>query len=412
MRRLVGLVLALACADAGAAELPPLFGDGRHDDTAAIQARLDTGAAAVNLPPPAKHYLISKPLAVGSGQELKLDRFTLVKLAPMSDCHMVINRNWKTGDRRVAVTGGVWDLDNVRQSPNPYHGEACKPPQKIEQPSEYRRDFSRVIFCFDRVEDLAVRGVTLMNPTTYAIQLTRTSHFVVDDVTFDFRTWNPIRLNMDGVHLDGGCHHGRISNLRGTCYDDMVALNGNDGICSDCQGDITDIDIDGLYADYSHSAVRMLSTGANIKRITIRNVHGNFYAYGIGFTHYFPGRPRGVFDDIVVENVFAGKAFSPDEIGRYSRITFPLVQFQGPIDCGTILLGNLSRDERNIAAATVGISSQATIRHLTVRDCKMANCLDKPIDFIVGAERVKTLTFENNEFISSPGLWRNAETKK
>ena len=406
MQATVGLLAALAWIGVGAAELPPLHGDGVTDDTAAIQARLDTGASTVYLPPPAKNYLISRALEIGSGQELRLDRFTLVKLAPKSDSHMVINRNWKTGDRRVAVTGGVWDLDNTQQSPNPHQGRHCKPPREIRCPDHFERDFFRgEIFCFDKVEDLTIRGVTMMNPTTYAIQLTRTSYFLVDDVTFDFRTWNPIRLNMDGVHLDGGCHHGRISNLRGSCYDDLVAVNANDGICAAYQGDITDLDIDGVYADYCHSAVRLLSNGMNVKRITIRNVHGNFYTYAVGFTHYFPERPRGVFDDIAVENVFAAKVFSPEEIGVNSRVRFQPIQFQGPIDCGTIMLRNLSRDERNIPVETIGIDPKATIRHLTVRDCKMVNRLEKPIRFIVGAERVEKLTLENNDFISAPGVW-------
>ena len=407
MKRLVFLfVVSTVAAVVKAAELPPLHGDGVTDDTAAIQARLDTGASMVYLPPPAKSYLISKALAIGSGQELRLDRFTLVKLAPKSDCHMVINRNWKTGDRRVAVTGGVWDLDNVNQSPNPHQGRHCKPPREIRCPDHFERDFFRgEIFCFDKVEDLTIKGVTMMNPTTYAIQLTRTSYFLVDDVTFDFRTWNPIRLNMDGVHLDGGCHHGKISNLRGTCYDDLVAVNANDGICAAYQGDITDLDIEGVYADYCHSAVRLLSNGTNVKRITIRNVHGNFYTYAVGFTHYFPQRPRGVFDDIVVEDVFAAKVFSPEEIGVNSRVKFQPIQFQGPIDCGTITLRNLSRDERNIPVETIGIDPKATIRHLTVRDCKMVNRMEVPIRFIVGRERVEKLTLENNDFISAPGAW-------
>lgn len=407
MKRLVFLFAAsTVAAVVKAAELPPLHGDGVTDDTAAIQARLDTGASMVYLPPPAKNYLISKALAIGSGQELRLDRFTLVKLAPKSDCHMVINRNWKTGDRRVAVTGGVWDLDNVNQSPNPHQGRHCKPPREIRCPDHFERDFFRgEIFCFDKVEDLTIKGVTMMNPTTYAIQLTRTSYFLVDDVTFDFRTWNPIRLNMDGVHLDGGCHHGKISNLRGTCYDDLVAVNANDGICAAYQGDITDLDIEGVYADYCHSAVRLLSNGTNVKRITIRNVHGNFYTYAVGFTHYFPQRPRGVFDDIVVEDVFAAKVFSPEEIGVNSRVKFQPIQFQGPIDCGTITLRNLSRDERNIPVETIGIDPKATIRHLTVRDCKMVNRMEVPIRFIVGRERVEKLTLENNDFISAPGAW-------
>ena len=59
MKRLVFLFAAsTVAAVVKAAELPPLHGDGVTDDTAAIQARLDTGASMVYLPPPAKNYLI------------------------------------------------------------------------------------------------------------------------------------------------------------------------------------------------------------------------------------------------------------------------------------------------------------------------------------------------------------------
>ena len=76
-------VLACGALHAAAADaLPPLVGDGVVDDTAAIQARLDSGMSCVYLPPPTKHYLISKTLKIGSNQELRLDRFSVVRLAP------------------------------------------------------------------------------------------------------------------------------------------------------------------------------------------------------------------------------------------------------------------------------------------------------------------------------------------
>ena len=105
--------------------LPPLAGDGVTDDTAAIQARLDAGLPCVYLPPP-KGYLISKTLRIGSDTELRLDRFSVVRLAPGSDCPMVENRGYVGGsDRRIALTGGVWDMANLDQSPNPQQLRRC-----------------------------------------------------------------------------------------------------------------------------------------------------------------------------------------------------------------------------------------------------------------------------------------------
>lgn len=408
MKRLMFLfALSTVAAAVRAAELPLLRGDGVADDTAAIQARLDTGASCVYLPPPAKEYLISKTLLVGSGQELRLDRFTRVRLAPKSDCYMVLNRNWdKGGDRRVAVTGGIWDFDNVSQSPNWQQGAHCKPPVKIVRPEKHDPNFFLgIIMGFKYVRDLQIRHVTFRNPCTYSCQLASVTDFRVDDITFDFDKWHPIRLNMDGIHLDGDCHHGRITDLYGTCFDDLVAINANDGQCSPLEAPITDIEVDGIHAEYCHSAVRILSAGADIERVTIRNVFGNFYTYVVGFTHFFPKKARGKFEDIVVENVFAQKALSPEEIGAYSRANFPLIWFQGPVDAGTIRLTNLNRAERTLPVETIRVDRPATVRHLTVRDCRMENRLEQSIPFLKNEGRIDRLTVENNDFIAAPGAW-------
>ena len=211
--------------------LPPLAGDGVTDDTAAIQARLDAGLPCVYLPPPAKHYRISKTLRIGSDTELRLDRFTEIRLAPGSDCPMIENRGYVGGrDRRIALTGGVWDMANLDQSPNPQQLRHCTPPRAGGLPPRHENGFFfGMAMRFSHVEGMTVRGLTIRNPTSYGLAFCRTSYFLVDDLTFDYTTCNPIFLNMDGVHLDGWCHHGKISNLRGMCFDDMVALNAADG---------------------------------------------------------------------------------------------------------------------------------------------------------------------------------------
>ena len=49
MKMIVALAAFLALAVGARAELPPLCGDGVHDDAAAIQARLDSDAKVENL---------------------------------------------------------------------------------------------------------------------------------------------------------------------------------------------------------------------------------------------------------------------------------------------------------------------------------------------------------------------------
>jgi len=379
----------------------PLAGDGVTDDTEAIQERLDSGLSCVYLPPPKKAYLISKMLKIGSETELRLDRFSVIRLAPKSNCPMIENRGYVGGDdRRLAITGGIWDMANRDQSPNPQQYRHCTPPRKGRLPPKHENAFFfGMAMRFSHVTDMTVKGVTVRNPTSYGMAFCHASYVSVEDVTFDYRTWNPIALNLDGVHFDGHCHHLRIANLRGTCFDDLVALNANDGQCAQEEGPITDVDIDGIYADYCHSAVRLLSTGEDLKRVTIRNVHGNFYTYVVGLTHFFNDRKtRGVFDDIVISDVFAAKAFSPESINVYSRTNYPPIWVQGPVDVGKLTVQNYNRDERLIPVPSIRVDARARVDNLIVRNCRMRNLTKAAIPFFDLKGRVGTRTVEGNEF--------------
>lgn len=387
-----------------AAALPPLVGDGVHDDTAAIQARLDSGVACVYLPPPKDHYVISRTLKIGSEQELRLDRFTRIRLAPQSNCPMLENRTYRAGTGTnvfVAVTGGIWDMDNLNQ-----RGNFMQDPELAKSaPTKFDPDFffgMSMRFC--HVDHLTVRGVTVRNPVNYGIEFGHVSYVTADDITFDYRQGNPTLLNMDGLHFDGFCHHLRITNLRGTCYDDMIALNANDGTCSPEEGPISDVDIDGLYCDYCHSAVRLLSADAPVSRVTIRNVHGNFYVSAVWLTHHFWNRPApGRFDDIVISDIFAAKAIPPPDVDGPWRRSLPLIYVEGVANIGSLVMERIFRDERTLTAPTFGIDRREThVDSLVIRDCRMTNRLGGPIRFFDNKGTVDSLVNEGNTFV---GEW-------
>ena len=387
-----------------AAALPPLVGDGVRDDTEAIQARLDSGAACVYLPPPKDHYVISRTLKIGSEQELRLDRFTRIRLAPQSNCPMLENRTYRAGTGTnvfVAVTGGIWDMDNQNQ-----RGNFMQDPELAKSaPTKFDPDFffgMSMRFC--HVERLTVRGVTVRNPVNYGIEFGHVSYVTADDVTFDYRQGNPTLLNMDGLHFDGFCHHLRITNLRGTCYDDMIALNANDGTCSPEEGPSSDVDIDGLYCDYCHSAVRLLSADAPVSRVTIRNVHGNFYVSAVWLTHHFWDRPApGRFDDIVISDIFAAKAIPPPDVDGPWRRSLPLIYVEGVANIGSLVIERIFRDERTLSAPTFGIDRREThVDSLVIRDCRMTNRLGGPIRFFDNKGTVDSLVNEGNTFV---GEW-------
>ena len=396
-----------ACAGGAFADFPALVGDGVADDTAAIQARLDAGLSCVYLPPPKAHYVISKSLVIGSDQELRLDRATRILLAPKSDCPMVKNRNWEKGDVRIALTGGVWDFDNLRQTMNicaVYTDEEwlldkyLTPEQKAYQKAHWppSRKFGRDryrgnAFYFENVKELKASGLTIRNPCTYGFQMCKCSYFTVEDVALDYTTWNPQPANLDGIHLDGGCHHGRIANIRGTAYDDMVALNANDGFCAAVEDDITDVDIDGIYAEYCHSGVRLLSTGAKVKRINIRNIHGNFYRYAVGFTHFFPNRKApGVMDAITVSDCHVGKCEQPKCLWPLGEM--PLFFFDAPMEIGQVRFSNVTREERCAPAIpTFSIAKGCRIERLVIEDCRAVNAAQGELKDFVNDGEVREL---------------------
>ena len=390
---------------------PPLIGDGVSDDTAAIQARLDSGATLVYLPPPKKCYRISRTLRIGSETELRIDRNSVIRLAPGSDCPMLENKCYRNGqDVRITVSGGIWDFANLDQSPNPQQYERLSPPRPSPMPKCHQYDFFfGMAMRFSNLSNATFEHLTIRNPTSYGLALCKTSYFVVNDITFDYTTWNPVALNMDGVHCDGFCHHGRITALRGTCFDDLVALNANDGQCAQEEGPINDIDIDGIYADYCHSAVRLLSAGKDLRRVTIRNVHGNFYTYVVGLTHFFPEKPRGKFEDIVISDVFAGKVLAPESIDIYSRTNFPPIWVQGPVDVGRLTIRNFSREERNVDVCTLRVDMMANVRHLELDGLRMENRLGRPIPFLDIRGRVEKLTTRGLDFLPSPADWMMRE---
>lgn len=394
LTRLLQTGACLSIGFSALAEEPPLFGDGEHDDAAAIQARLDSGVACVYLPPPKKEYLVGRTLRIPSNCELRLDRYSRIRLAPGTSALLLENSDNAKGNERVALTGGIWDFDNVRQAPNPGAFRRLWPERKDEHP--WPDGYSGVGIRFRNVRELHVRGVTLRNPVTYGMLLGDVSEFTIDDVCFDYTSVNPAKMNMDGVHLDGFCHHGRITNLRGTCFDDLLALNAND---SDMhfgvrEGPIHDITVDGIYADYCHSAVRILSTSADcpVEHVTIRNIHGNFYRYAVGLTHFFVERKtRGRMDDITIEDCHLGKALQPSDL-KWTLYHHPIILVDELSDVGKLTISNVTREERLVPEdATIDIRRSADIGQLIIQNCRQINHTDKPMKFLLNLGKVGEL---------------------
>lgn len=359
-----------------------------HDDTAGIQAALDSGARMVYLPPPPHHYLIGKTLRVHSEQTLHLDRSTVIRLADHAHAHMLTNADHDAGNAMITIIGGIWDGNNARQTCDYHQGTDWRAPY---DPKRYLG----VLIQFNNVTDLRIANLTLKDPETFGIQVGNLCRFTIEDITFDY---NMLRLNMDGVHLHGNCRQGRIANLKGATNDDMVALNADDGrIFEMSRGPIEDIQVDGLWAENGYTAVRILSAGSPIRRVRIANIFGSFRYYVTSFGHFtvHPGEPSEI-SDVVIDGVFCAKPTGPlarplesDEWGRHNC---PFFWVESQTNVANLHLANILRRERlENAPPTVFVSKAATVEHLEIRGACVTNDALTPLDFLVNEGVIDSL---------------------
>ena len=363
-----------------------LYGDGIHDDTAAIQELLDT-YCEVSLPAPKVRYLISKPLILHSGCKLKLPRFAEIRLAPQSNCVMITNE-MKDGPgicgssklfcylenhlpdftvENIAIEGGIWNFNNKEQHPNQIGKYGCE---------GYLEGYSGFGMLFYNVKNFTLENLTLKDPVNFAVNMDTVSYFNVHDITFDYNDGNPYQSNMDGIHIVGHSHHGSVSRLFGTCYDDIVALNAHEGSC----GPISDVTVSGIYTSESYSAVRLLTASPRcpISNIHISDVYGTFYHFGIGLMNYYDTGEYGILENVTIDNVYASHS-SRDKVKFYLVHDY---RKYGIVDVGdwvmvkNLKISNLHRKESVDATPTVWCFEGTTIENLILDNITSENHTD------------------------------------
>ena len=385
-----------------------LYGDGVHDDTAAIQELIDSGLCEVSLPAPEKHYLISKPLILPSNFKLKLPRFAEIKLKDQSNCFMLMNKVVEKPQKRLRdflkpqekklwyfcdafspdeedsccnfeIEGGIWNFNNRNQKPNPI----------------YLRNIDDSYYLghtmlFYNVRNFRLSNMTFKDPANYAVMIDIGSYFTIENITFDFNFGNPIASNMDGIHLNGNCHYGVIRNLQGACYDDLVALNAHEG----SGGDITNIEIDGVFAQGCHSAVRLLTVNNRIQHINISNVFGTYYQYCIGFTKYYPGETTGCFDAIALNNINASKAkrlpIEEAHMGDKSY-QYPFIFIQNGIVVKNLVINGMHRRETENPVGTIVVENGAMVTAMTLNAFSLENYTGENCPKLVNRGNIKKL---------------------
>ena len=393
-----------------------LYGDGIHDDTPAIQEMIDSGACEVTLPAPAKQYLITRTLTLPSNFRLSLPRYAEIKLADGANCHMVrshtvtdfadrlpadINAlcrhlwyhvNEYSPDavaQNIEISGGIWNCNNLHQLPNPEQS-------KVYEPYGYTGDG----MLFYGVRNIRLSNMTIKDPVHYGVTFDRASYFTVEDITFDYNLGNPKPINMDGIHFNGNCHFGMIRNLKGACYDDLVAVNAHEG----SSGPISNIEIDGLFAERCHSAVRLLTVTHDVTNIHISNVYGSYYQYCVGLTKYYPGTTTGVYDAISIDHIYASKA--PRE-GIYpwpDSYVYPFIFLQKDIRAKTVRIADVHRRESVIPVETVHVGKNTVVDDLILDTVTTENRTGTPMPLLANSGTIGCLTVRHIRANGDPEL--------
>ncbi len=396
-----------------------LYGDGIHDDTLAIQELIDSGVCEVRLPVPKKHYLISKTLVLPSNFRLVLPRYAEIRLAPGSNCLMVKNKMvenhaprlkervhaknanevtdflWKFVDEydpdapceNIEIKGGIWNFNNMHQAPNMHKM------RELSREIDYTiKGFYAGGMLFYNVRGFKMSDLTLKDPTCYGATLDSVSYFTVENIVFDYNTGNPVSLNMDGIHINGNSHYGELRNLKGTCYDDLVALNADEG----SQGPITHITVDGLYAEDCHSAVRLLCVRQRVENIHITNVHGTYYQYTVGITKFYKGETTGGYDAITLDNIYASKCKrvrthpSPDAKSPYT-----IVWINHETKVKNLCIRDVHRREKDDPIATIWVGKGTLIENFILENITSENYTDTPMPLLENHGTIKHLSARN-----------------
>ena len=252
------------------------WGDGAHDDYAAFQAALDTGANTITIPQGI--YWISQTLKVGSNTTIIADRGAKMVMKSISrrkrNDFLLCNKDTVNGNQNIKIAGGIWDGNNTA-------------PENAKADIFDQEGYSGALLNFVNVKNLELRDLVVANSSAYYVRMCRIHHFIIDGIDF---VCDNFSKNQDGLHFCGDVKHGSVSNIRALSYgqtnDDLIALNADDSIervenLDLCRDTIEDITFENIFAENCHTIIRILSVTAEIKNIRFKNIFGGFRCHAI-----------------------------------------------------------------------------------------------------------------------------------
>lgn len=345
-----------------------IYGDGKHNDTLAIQAMLD-GCGIVTIDKPGT-YLISKTLIIHSNTRFILSPGAKLLAAPLSRCALIENEHFAGGgrDENIEIVGGIWD-GNCDEMGLDGEYEAR---HRLDDPYSPER-FKGKLMRFAHVDRIMLTGLTVRNPVSYGIQIGDVRGFVTRDIFFDYN-WH--FGTTDGVHINGPARDGVIENLCGTTNDDLVSLTTYDEPHAEISlGDIENVYIHNITAINGFSGVRLLSgEGYKLCNVRVDGVYGDYRHNAIVISNHNKRPGKVWFDNVTLENFGARKSYTPLGEGCFRMWEKnvdcrAIIEFECGARCGNVLIRDIyRREEQATAAPLLKISSDTAIDRLMLEN--------------------------------------------
>lgn len=244
-------------------------GDGKTDDTAAIQAAFDSSYDVIVIPKGV--YRITKALKIGSDKKIEADKnarlFMCGNVPKHRNDFLLTNSDTESGNSNIEIEGGIWDGNN--------QGKCNTKPDLFD-----KNGYSGTVLNFFNVKNLKLSDMTVANSVTYNIRMSCLDGFEIRDIRFYSKRK---AFNQDGLHFGGEVRNGIVENIsaisKGQTNDDLIAFNADDSIerienLDIVRGDIENITVKNVSAEDCHTFIRLLSVDASIRNITIENISG------------------------------------------------------------------------------------------------------------------------------------------
>ncbi len=226
-----------------------------HDSLPVIQKALESDCSVeigrISFP-----LLLGAPILLKSGRSLRVDPETVISDLPSCGACLLRNENVLIGavspedegapyDADMSVEGGIW---HVRGEGHVTAGADGDKDPAIAALRSRGTLLGVLFFCSAR--RFSVRNVTVRKSASYALLISRCQDFLAEDLFFEDQ-------RKDGIHINGPTSRGTVRRVRGTCGDDIVALNAWDWHASAVTyGPISHITVEDVQAE--HDEMRLL----------------------------------------------------------------------------------------------------------------------------------------------------------